>query len=66
MLHDFARSAQTPYIVFQQNRDHNDAQILAIQKHIEEKYLSSTPGSVPLNIKQNFIEIECNFYHPTL
>jgi transcriptional regulator GlxA family with amidase domain len=38
MLHDFARSTQAPYIVFQQNRDHNDAQILAIQKHIEEKY----------------------------
>jgi transcriptional regulator GlxA family with amidase domain len=38
MLHDFARSTQAPYIVFQQNRDHNDAQILAIQKNIEEKY----------------------------
>lgn len=40
MLHDFARSTQAPYIVFQQNRDHNDAQILEIQKHIEEKYSS--------------------------
>ena len=38
MLHDFARTTQAPYIVFQQNRDHSDTQILAVQKQIEEKY----------------------------
>ncbi len=40
MLHDFARSSQSPYIVFQYNRDHNDAQILEVQKQIEENYSS--------------------------
>ena len=38
MVHDFARSSQAPYMVLQQNRDHNDEQILAIQNHIEEQY----------------------------
>jgi transcriptional regulator GlxA family with amidase domain len=38
MLHDFARASQTPYIVFQHNRDHGDEQILAAQKRIEENY----------------------------
>jgi transcriptional regulator GlxA family with amidase domain len=38
MLHDFARSSQAPYMVFQHNRDHSDDQILAIQKHFEEEY----------------------------
>jgi hypothetical protein len=30
-----------------------------------KKYLSGTPDSVPLNIKQNFIENVSNFYRPT-
>lgn len=38
MVHDFARTSQAPYIVFQRNRDHNDELILAIQDHIEEQY----------------------------
>ena len=38
MVHDFARSSQAPYIVFQHNRDHKDEQILAIQNYIEEQY----------------------------
>jgi transcriptional regulator GlxA family with amidase domain len=41
MLHDFARSSQTPYIVFQHHRDHNDEQILAVQKRIEENFANS-------------------------
>jgi transcriptional regulator GlxA family with amidase domain len=38
MIHDYARSSQSPYIVFQLKKDHNDPQILAIQKLIEKKY----------------------------
>lgn len=38
MVHDFARTSQAPYIVFQRNRDHNDELILAIQDNIEEQY----------------------------
>ena len=38
MIHDYARSSQSPYIVYQKKKDHNDPQILAIQKLIEKKY----------------------------
>ena len=38
MIHDYARSSQAPYIVFQHKKDHGDTQILAIQKLIEENY----------------------------
>jgi transcriptional regulator GlxA family with amidase domain len=41
MLHDFARFSQSPYAVFQHNRDHSDTQILSAQKRIEEKYSNS-------------------------
>jgi AraC-like DNA-binding protein len=36
-----ALGIRTCHIVFQHNRDHNDKQILAIQKLIEEKYSNS-------------------------
>ncbi len=47
MIHDFARSSQAPYTVFQRNRDHNDEQVLAIQNHIEKQYsLRLNPGKL--------------------
>lgn len=46
MVHDFARSSQAPYIVFQHKRDHQDEQILAIQDYMEEKYF------LPFNSEQ--------------
>jgi transcriptional regulator GlxA family with amidase domain len=41
MIHDYARSSQAPYIVFQHKKDHGDPQILAIQKLIEENYTNN-------------------------
>jgi len=38
MIHDYARSSQAPYIVFQHNKDHGDPQILDTQKTIETQY----------------------------
>jgi transcriptional regulator GlxA family with amidase domain len=38
MLHDFSRTSQTPYIVYQPKKDHADAKILAIQEHMERSY----------------------------
>ena len=41
MIHDYARSSQAPYIVFQHRKDHGDPNIIAIQKQIEENYSDS-------------------------
>ncbi|MCP4630281.1 MAG: helix-turn-helix domain-containing protein [bacterium] len=41
MIHDYARSSQAPYIVFQQKKDHGDPRVLAAQKMIEENYFRS-------------------------
>jgi transcriptional regulator GlxA family with amidase domain len=38
MLHDFSRTSQTPYIVYQPKKDHGDAKILAIQEQMERSY----------------------------
>jgi transcriptional regulator GlxA family with amidase domain len=38
MLHDFARTSQAPYIVYQPKKDHGDAKILAIQEQMERSY----------------------------
>jgi transcriptional regulator GlxA family with amidase domain len=38
MLHDFSRTSQTPYIVFQPKKDHGDTSVLAIQKQMEKSY----------------------------
>jgi transcriptional regulator GlxA family with amidase domain len=38
MIHDYARSSQAPYIVFQHKKDHGDPQVVAVQKLIEENY----------------------------
>jgi transcriptional regulator GlxA family with amidase domain len=38
MLHDFSRTSQTPYIVYQPQKGHKDAKILAIQEQMERNY----------------------------
>ena len=38
MLHDFSRTSQTPYIVYQPRKDHGDDKILAIQEQMEITY----------------------------
>ena len=42
MLHDFGRSSQSPYMVFQFQKDHGDSQIAEAQKWIETKYKENT------------------------
>jgi transcriptional regulator GlxA family with amidase domain len=38
MLHDFSRTTQTPYIVYQPKKNHGDTKILAIQEQMERSY----------------------------
>jgi transcriptional regulator GlxA family with amidase domain len=38
MLHDFSRTSQTPYIVYQPKKDHGDNKILTIQEQMEKNY----------------------------
>lgn len=38
MIHDFARSSQAPYTMFQSKKDHNDTQILSVQETIEDNF----------------------------
>jgi transcriptional regulator GlxA family with amidase domain len=38
MISDIGRTLQTPYSIFQFQKDHKDARILAIQKMMEEKF----------------------------
>jgi transcriptional regulator GlxA family with amidase domain len=38
MLHDFSRTSQTPYIVYQPQKKHGDAKILSIQEQMERNY----------------------------
>jgi len=38
MLHDFSRTSQTPYIVYQPRKDHGDTKILGIQDQMERSY----------------------------
>ncbi len=41
MLHDFGRSSQAPYTVFQFQKDHNDSRIITTQKWIEKNYANN-------------------------
>jgi len=41
MIHDYARSSQAPYIVFQHRKDHGDSRILSVQKLLEKNYSES-------------------------
>jgi len=41
MIHDYARTSQAPYSVFQHNKTHSDTQVLATQKIIETQYSHS-------------------------
>ncbi len=38
MLHDFGRSSQAPYAIYQFQKDHGDSQIIDAQKWIEKNY----------------------------
>jgi transcriptional regulator GlxA family with amidase domain len=38
MLHDFSRTSQTPYMVYQPQKKHGDAKILSIQEQMERNY----------------------------
>lgn len=38
MAHDFARRSQSPYSVFQLQKNHGDDAILEVQKHLEENF----------------------------
>ncbi len=42
MIHDFGRSSQSPYMVFQFQKDHGDSQIAEAQEWIENKYMENT------------------------
>ncbi len=41
MLHDYGRSSQSAYMVFQFKKDHGDSQIFKAQEWIEEKYMKN-------------------------
>lgn len=43
MISDLGRTLQTPYSIFQFQKDHNDTQILSVQKLMEENFDRSYP-----------------------
>ncbi len=43
MVSDIGRTLQTPYAIFQFQRDHNDPQILAVQRLLEEHFDQDYP-----------------------
>jgi len=43
MISDIGRTLQTPYSIFQFQKDHNDTQILSVQKLMEENFDRSYP-----------------------
>jgi transcriptional regulator GlxA family with amidase domain len=43
LISDMGRTLQAPYAIFQFQRDHNDHQILAVQKLIEENFDQDYP-----------------------
>ncbi|MGV7224243.1 MAG: GlxA family transcriptional regulator [Nitrospinales bacterium] len=42
MLHDFGRSSQSPYMVFQFQKEHSDSRIIEAQEWIEANYMENT------------------------
>ena len=43
MISDIGRTLQTPYSIFQFQKDHNDTQVLSVQKLMEENFDKSYP-----------------------
>jgi len=43
MISDIGRTLQTPYSIFQFQKDHNDAQILSAQEFLEQHFSQSSP-----------------------
>jgi transcriptional regulator GlxA family with amidase domain len=66
MIHDFGRSSQSPYMVFQFQKDHNDSQIIAAQDWIEENYMKNfNIGSLAQNNGMSLRAFERRFKSAT-